>query len=222
MPMIATQQYVKEKFGEFNRLIFGGKLPMLPICMSNARTFLGACTYRRKRNLLGKTFFYDFKLKISTRFDLPERELEDTIIHEMIHYYIAVNKLKDTSTHGHIFQQLMGDINTKFGRNITISHKSTKEQREQMMDKREIWHVVAVVSMKNGKTGIKVLPRVWQSINKYCDGVRRSNELEDIKLYLTKAPYFNRFPTSSALRVYYPPMEELTEHLKDAKPLVKP
>ena len=101
--MIATHEYVKDKFGEFNRLIFGGKLPLLPICMSNARTFLGACTFKRKRNWLGKTVLYDFKLKISTRFDLPEKELEDTIVHEMIHYYIAVNKLKDTSTNGHIF-----------------------------------------------------------------------------------------------------------------------
>ena len=84
--MIATHEYVKEKFGEFNRLFFGGKLPTLPICMSNARTFLGACTYKRKKNWLGKTVLYDFKLKISKRLDLPENDIEDIIIHEMIHY----------------------------------------------------------------------------------------------------------------------------------------
>ena len=220
--MIATHEYVKEKFGEFNRLIFDGKLPLPPICMSNARTFLGACTFKSKRNWLGRTVLYDFKLKISKRLDLPENEIEDIIIHEMIHYYIGVNQMKDSSAHGTLFRQMMSDINRKHGRHITISHKMTTEQRQLTVDKTEKWHVVAVVGMKNGRTGIKVLPRVWQSINKYCDGVKRSGEVDEVKLYICKDAYFNRFPTSSALRVYYPPMDELTRHLKDAKPLVKP
>lgn len=146
--MIATHEYVKEKFGEFNRLFFGGKLPTLPICMSNARTFLGACTYKRKKNWLGKTVLYDFKLKISKRLDLPENDIEDIIIHEMIHYYIAINKMKDSSAHGPLFRQMMNDINTKYGRHITISHKMTSEQHLASADKTEKWHVVAVVSMK--------------------------------------------------------------------------
>lgn len=217
--MIATHEYVKEKFGEFNRLIFGGKLPTLPICMSNARTFLGACTYKRKKNWLGKTVLYDFKLKISKRLDLPENEIEDIIIHEMIHYYIAINKMKDSSAHGSLFRQMMNDINTKYGRHITISHKMTSEQHLASADKTEKWHVVAVVSMKNGKTGVKVLPRTKSGIAKYHNGVMKSGEVDEVKLYICKDAYFNRFPTSSALRVYYPPLEDLSEHLKDAQTL---
>ena len=217
--MIATHEYVKDKFGEFNRLIFGGKLPLLPICMSNARTFLGACTFKRKRNWLGKTVLYDFKLKISKCLDLPENEIEDIIIHEMIHYYIAVNHLNDSSAHGILFRQMMNDINSKYGRHITISHKMTTEQRQKAADKGEKWHVVAVVSMKNGRIGVKVLPRTKSSIAKYYYGVMKSGEVDEVKLYICKDAYFNRFPASSALRVYYPPMEELTEHLKSARPL---
>lgn len=217
--MVATHQYVKEKFEEFNRLIFDGKLPPLPICMSNARTFLGACTFKRKRNWMGRTVLYDFKLKINKRLDLPENELEDIIIHEMIHYYIGVNQIKDSSAHGRVFRQMMGDINKRFGRHITISHKTTKEERDASMDKREKWHVVALVTMKNGKTGIKVLPRTKTSIAKYYHGVMRSGEVAEVRLYACKDAYFNRFPASSALRVYYAPSDDISEHLKEANPI---
>lgn len=217
--MLATQQYVKDKFKEFNDLIFGGKLSMPSICMSNARTFLGACTFKRKRNWMGRTVLYDFKLKISKCADLPEHELEDTIIHEMIHYYIGVNQIKDSSAHGVVFRQLMVDINRKYGRHITISHKATKEERERTTDQREKWHVVALVQMKNGKMGIKVLPRTKTSIAKYYNGVMGSGEVAEVRLFVCKDTFFNRFPASSALRVYYLSQDEINEHLKDARSL---
>lgn len=217
--MVATHQYVKDKFEEFNRLIFDGKLPPLPICMSNARTFLGACTFKKKKSWTGRTVLYDFKLKISKRPDLPENELEDIIIHEMIHYYIGVNHIKDSSAHGRVFRQMMGEINSKYDRHITISHKMTREEREMAVDKREKWHVVALVTMKSGRTGIKVLPRTKTSIAKYYHGVMRSGEVAEVRLYVCKDAFFNNFPASAALRVYYPPLDNVKEHLRGATAL---
>ena len=127
--------------------------------------------------------------------------------------------MKDSSAHGPLFRQMMNDINTKYGRHITISHKMTSEQHLASADKTEKWHVVAVVSRKNGKTGVKVLPRTKSGIAKYHNGVMKSGEVDEVKLYICKDAYFNRFPTSSALRVYYPPLEDLSEHLKDAQTL---
>ena len=62
---------------------------------------------------------------------MDERLLEDTIIHEMIHYHILSNQLQDTSAHGKLFRKMMDDINARFGRNVTISHKPTEEEREK-------------------------------------------------------------------------------------------
>jgi hypothetical protein len=91
--MKATIPYVEKKFEEFNQLMFDGKLPKLPIELSDAKTFLGLCVYKKRRTILGRTECYDFKLRISTRIDLVEAEVEDIIIHEMIHYYIGYNNL---------------------------------------------------------------------------------------------------------------------------------
>lgn len=122
--MKATIPYIQEKFNEFNQQMFDGCLPMLPIKLSKARTFLGILAYRRRRTLSGEIEKYDFRLRISTYHDLPEQELEDTIIHEMIHYYIGIKQLKDTSAHGKIFRKMMKDINERYGRHITISYRS--------------------------------------------------------------------------------------------------
>ncbi len=121
--MIATIPYIEHKFQEYNMLMFDGKLPELPIKLSRAKTSLGQLAFKRKRTWYGKVVLYDFRLRISTQFDLPEKELEDVIIHEMIHYYIFVSKQKDKSAHGPLFRQIMKEINARYGRSVSISRK---------------------------------------------------------------------------------------------------
>lgn len=215
--MDITIPYIERKFGEFNRQIFAGKLPMPPIRLSHARTFLGVCAYKKRKGKDGRTEKYDFSLRISTRMNLSEQEVEDTILHEMIHYYIGYNQLEDTSPHGQIFRRIMADINAKHGRHITISHKSSKAQSEQAADLRPRYHVVAVVSFHDGRTGIKVLPRVLLSILKYYNGVLTSREVASVRLYMTQDPFFNQFPNSSALKVHFIAVDEIQSHLAGAE-----
>lgn len=215
--MEITILYIKRKFEEFNQQIFAGKLPMLPIKLSNAKSFLGACTYKKRLGKNGKIEKYNFSLRINTSIDLPEEEVEDTIIHEMIHYYIGYNQLEDTSPHGQIFQQIMNTINEKYGRHLTISHKCNKTQNEQAVDKRQHYHVVAVVSFKDGRIGFKVLPRVLQSILKYYNSVKTANDVVSVNLYMSNNIFFNRFPNSSALNVHFIEDSEIKKHLNDAE-----
>lgn len=215
--MKATIPYIERKFEEFNQLCFGGQLPKLPIELSDAKTFLGVCVYKTKKGKDGKTIKYDFRLRINTRIDLPEEEIEDTIIHEMIHYYIGYKGMVDTSSHGSIFQQMMNYINENHGRHITISHKSTEEQREQAYDTRPRWHVVAVVTFKDGRTGIKVLPRIIERITNYYNKVGSAKDIEKIDLYMSNDIFFNRFPNSSALNVVHVDKADIDEHIKGAE-----
>lgn len=217
--MRPTLPYIQQKFDEFNRLCFDGKLPPITIVLSNARTYLGVCAYKTKRNFLGRKTHYDFRLRISTRFDLPEDVIEDTILHEMIHYHIAYNHLKDSTTHGPLFRQMMQDFNSRFGRHITISHRLTEAQRTEAADTRRKLHVVAVVRFKDGRVGLKCIPRIRERIADYCTQVKRVPEVEDVALYLTDNVFFNRFPTSAALRVHFIDEAELAAQLEGATPL---
>jgi len=218
--MKPTIPYIQQKVDEFNRQMFDGKLPPVPVTLSNARTFLGLCVYKRRRKLFGGIEKYDFKLRFSTRLDLMEEEVEDTIIHELIHYYIGVNNLKDSSAHGKLFRSIMESINARFGRHLTISHKCTKEQREQAVDKRRKLHAIAFVRFHNGRCGVKVLPRMVKHILHYYNGISRSPEIKQIELFMSDNPFFNRYPSSSALRVHYIDEATMMENLKDAQSLV--
>ena len=215
--MKPTLLYVQEKFREYNQQIFAGKLPEIPVELSDAKGFIGVCKYK-KRKLEDDTIeLYDFRLSINTRIDLPEEEIQDTIIHEMIHYFIGYNKLEDSSSHGPMFQHLMKSINEKYGRHVSISHKGTKEEAEQAVDKRAKWHVIAVVTYFGGRKGIKVLPRIIERIIDYRKHVLTAQGVESIDFYLCNDPFFNRFPTSAALKVHDVALDDLNAHLKGAK-----
>ena len=218
--MKATRPYAEKKFEEFNQLMFDGKLPKLPIELSDAKTFLGQCVYKKKRTLFGKTVCYDFKLRINTRIDLAEAEIEDIIIHEMIHYYIGYNNIKDSSAHGRVFKHLMKTINEKFGRHIRISHKPTQAQKEQLYGTKQRWHIVAFVIFKDGRTGIKVLPRIAPKILTYYNVVGKGTNIERIEMYITNNTFFNRYPSSSALRVHSIDRVDAEKHLEGAERLV--
>jgi len=212
--------YVEEQFKSLNAMCFGGQLPMLPIQLSNAKTFLGQLVFRRRRLPDGSVKHYDYRLRINTRMDLPEEVVQDTILHEMIHWYIEWKGLKDRSAHGPIFRQIMNAINVRYGRHVSVSHKGTKEQQAQAVDQRPRYHVVAVVQMKDGRTGLKVLPRIVQRICHYHDAVASLPQVARLELYMTCDAFFNRYPNSGALAVHYVDREELQRHLVQARKMV--
>lgn len=53
--------------------------------------------------------------------DMTVEEIDDTLVHEMIHQYIFQNDLPDTSTHGRLFKDFMQRINAAFPHELKIS-----------------------------------------------------------------------------------------------------
>lgn len=215
--MIATVEYVERCFDEFNRQMFGGALPKLPVVMSRSRSYLGACVFKRRRSILGKVRFYDFKLRISNRLDLPENVIDDVIIHEMIHYYIGVNQLNDTSAHGRLFRQMMNSINERYGRHVSISHKLTPEQSGSLDDGKRRWRVVAVLRLADGRVGVKVLPHIVQRIVAYFNAADKSPEVADVRICFSDDTFFGKFPCSSAFKVHFVDETDLSEHLAGSR-----
>ena len=210
--MNITIAYIRERFDYFNRLCFEGKLPALPIKLSSAKRFLGAIQFKSRVNDKGEWKYYDFVLKISTRLDLSEAVVEDTILHELIHYYIYVNGIADTSTHGEVFQRMMNDINQRFNRHITISHHSTEEQRNT--DQHIAPHIVCVSELTDGRRGITVCART-RIFEIYRDLLRRY-PIKQLRWFFTTDPYFNRFPRCTSAKVFLPKETDFMEKLETA------
>lgn len=204
--MIASIQYIEQKFGEFNRLFFGGRLPILQFELSDASRFLGQFNWDEKTLPDGRIEKSNFKLRVNTRIDMTQDALDDVIIHEMIHYFIDYHNLVDSSPHGNIFRAIMESINVNHGRHIEVAHRNpSEEEKKQAVSKKPVWHVIAEIELNDGSYGVKVLPRMVQKILGFYKAVCQSPKVKDVKLYLHNNPFFNRFPTSAALK--YEPLD---------------
>lgn len=213
--MIATVEYVERKFREFNEMCFDGALPMLPIKTSNARTFLGIVECNRVPNDDGTWRFCNFRMRISTLVDRPEAVVDDTILHEMIHYYILYNQLQDTAPHGELFLEKMHEINRKFDRNLSVSYSAPKGEADKDTEVRE--HLVCVMMLHSGQCCVTVAGR--SRLFNLWDEVAARPEVAEWKWYRTTNPYFNRYQRSIVLKSYRVERDEVLANLTDAREL---
>ena len=210
--MKITLDYALSQFDYFNRLCFDSSLPRIPIVLSRASSYLGKMYYKIDRRPLGGTRSRDFSIRLSSVIDLTEMQWQDVIIHEMIHYYIAFNHIKDTSSHGTQFKRIMGHINGLYGRNIEVSHKfSHISDSEKISVVRT--HFVCVSTFLNGEKGVTVCSAAMQA--EIDAGLPECYSLREHRWYISFDIYFNRFPHSRLPRIYSADEKELEEHLKD-------
>lgn len=217
--MIATIDYAIEKFKEFNAQMFSGELPEPAFRASRARTYLGRYECDVHRKLWGGTERYNHRIRINTVHDFPADEIDDIIIHEMIHYYIAYKGLKDTSAHGRIFRTMMADINARFGRHISISKRTTEQMRQE--DQRICEHYVCVMTIADGRT--LFTPVTPQSIFTLWSRLPKAWEARSAVWYVSCNPFFNSYSRMSCarrvparFRAYPVEREKLTAVLADA------
>lgn len=214
--MTPTIEYIREHFDLYNRLYFGGTLPVPPIHLTNARTYMGQMTCKKRVGLFGKKHFSDFALRISKCIDFSEQELQDTLIHEMIHYYISYNQLQDTSAHGQTFRQMMNDINEHYDRHITISHHSSREERLRVIGSKPRPRIFAIITMTDGSHYIKSVPRIGQRILEMNRRLESSPNIMHIQWYYSTDSYFALFPSSMGSRIQHIDLTEVQTHLNNA------
>lgn len=214
--MYITLDFARRAFDRFNRIIFGDKLPVPLFELARATTFLGQYKCRSERGVMMHT------LRFSSVLQLEERDWEDIVIHEMIHYYIGYFFIKDTSPHGQVFQRFMRQINQAFGRHVTVSRRasSLSAPRPPRMHRKRGMHTVAVLCLTDGRVAFKVLPRVIDSIEYYCTHVLRSPLVRSVRTYLSFDEFFEPYPSSKALKMHVIDRKELCAHLKGAEELV--
>lgn len=214
--MIPDLDFVRGAFGRFNETVFGGSLPTPRFRLTHARTFHGKLVYKWRQGFMKKVC-YDFEMRLSLDFDLPVETWEDVVIHEMIHLHIASKGLKDTSSHGPLFRKTMADINRRFDRHISVSGKSTPEQKDA--DKRIRGHYLCIAKFSDGRLG--VAPVAKSRIFELWDFTRFFPDVVSHTWLGSVDPWFNRFPRVMKPKLYLTTEAELLPHLKGARPLLR-
>lgn len=100
-----------EWFDRFNHDYFDNRMPRPRLGLSRGRTRLGYMSYKKKVRWGRRPNAESYTICLSTCYDLPERQLQSVLLHEMIHYWIALQGWHDTAPHGRIFHEYMNRFN---------------------------------------------------------------------------------------------------------------
>lgn len=193
---------MEEWFRRFDHDYFGGKLPVPELGLTRAKTRLGQLAYKRATRW-GRTKLYDFKLSMSTYYDMTDRQAKSVLLHEMIHYIIGFTGLKDTAPHGIVFRGMMDNLNRKYGWDIRVmtstkGWKVSEWAEERQKAKGPQTYLMLVIEMQDGKHYLsRVNPSFARRIESKLALVR---ELRSHRWYTTQEPYFEDYPQVISLR----------------------
>ena len=115
--MIASFETMSKMFSECNEKYFDGILPVPYLNTMNKMKILARFEYNKDKG--GKYPIKWQEIKFSDCYDYSEQDFREMMVHEMIHYYIAWNGIKDNKEHGNEFMRIANHLNEKYNLNIT-------------------------------------------------------------------------------------------------------
>ena len=127
--MIADLNTMSRMFRECNKKYFDGSLPTPQFLLMNKLNTLARFEYNKDKK--GKHPIKWQALKFSDCYDFPEEDFREIMVHELIHYYIAWNGIKDNKDHGREFMRIANEINEKHGLNVTKTKDASSFKRTE-------------------------------------------------------------------------------------------
>ena len=191
-------EWIAVNFDRFNKENFGGRLTPPKFSVNNARTRLGSMAFKWKRSLF-KRETYDYVIRLSNYYDIPEVEFQNVLLHEMIHYYIAVNHFKDDSVHGTMFRSIAQRIN-KQGWHVVVRTDTRKwpvaeRNRKKVITRKRI---VLAASTTDGKYFLSVIGP--GSVRKVKLQIARTPQIREARWFESSDDYFQQFSQCRTLR----------------------
>lgn len=182
--MTITIKEIGEQFDKWNKTIFNNELPVPTFELMQTKSLLGQFKWRKiGRDQMG------YMIRISTFYDRPMASYIDTIVHEMLHYYIKFKGIKDTSSHGREWKSMAAKISRKYGLTITRTNPAgggvSNAVLEKKVNKDKKFEYVFVCKMNNRRYGAAVAPS--KNVYKLAPRFKSWKAVEDYKV--VKAPW---------------------------------
>ena len=125
--MIATVENMTENFRKYNKMYFDGVLPLPKFEVMHTYRISGYFIYDPvKKGRIRKK-----KIYMTDNFDFTEEMYRNILVHEMIHYFIAYNKIKDNDDHGTEFMKIAEKLNREHGLSITPKIDASSLKRNE-------------------------------------------------------------------------------------------
>lgn len=112
-------RYWRERIGDAGIWDSDSFKPVKFIVRKRSKTYDGL--FCRKRVVMDSKWRWEDHIVIYQQYsDISVREIDETLVHEMIHQYIYQNHIKDSGIHGRVFNEMMSRINQAFQLDLTI------------------------------------------------------------------------------------------------------
>lgn len=188
--MIVCHEWILKWFCYYNKTYFNN-LPIPQIVLSRSKNMAGVMRTSSSR------FNKKYEIGMSVLYDMTERQAQNILLHEMIHYFIAYNGIKDSSPHGKVFHKYMNELNDKYGWEISVSatHAGLKLIEEPAKDNKG--YVVLTMKINNQNYISSVSTK---SIKKLNSQLQHVIGLNDSHWYTSKSNFFHNLPKVRSLK----------------------
>lgn len=116
--MKADVNTLTNMFWDCNRKYFDNSLPTPYIELFDRPNIVARFEYRingkKAKKPIGNQIIY-----FSKTYEFDENTMRDVMVHEMIHYYTAWNRIKDNGSHGRQFWHIAKEFNERYGLNVS-------------------------------------------------------------------------------------------------------
>ena len=133
--MIPTVTFLQRMFNVFNARFFDNQLPHIDIKLCKTKRVFGKFVY-----IKGGCRDLPVRIEISQYFDYPQKNVEEVLIHEMIHYYLCVHNIREKDPHGLYFMAVAAGINKASDYNISATYVGEKTNINRKSPK--VYHFV--------------------------------------------------------------------------------
>lgn len=178
---------IEKSFNSLNYMYFNGNLPMVTIKYCNSKSYMGMfCVQRNKPHVI----------KINKHYDISDIDIEDILVHEMIHLWQYINDYKDW--HGHSFIKKMNEINSYGKHNVTITEKRQFEMTNEIKSKMKSQYILVFEGVDiefryiSRVENIYNLSSIYRTLIKY----HRYNRCKNVKAYEVKHEYVDNMRKS--------------------------
>ena len=210
--MKPTISFLLHTFKWVNRDIFDNSLPPIEFKIGNAASYSGKFFHPTTQiGFLRTTPNINPYIVISRRYDIPATQIEDIVIHELIHYYIYLSGIKDSSPHGKRFLEIMLQINRDHGRHISVSTRINPQT--QATDTRTRKKYICISHLETGDLGITICGKT--SVLRLHQAISRIPSVKKTEWHISINPWFNRFPMVRSCKIYKISHENYEKYLLD-------
>lgn len=138
MATVKSSYNLHEKYKHFNRTLFDGKLPEIPITWSNSMKKASGRVLASYKPSTGNVIQDSIRMEISALFQSSTERLDGILIHEMIHVWFFGVKNDPYAGHGPSFKAKLAEIQRYVPDPIPLTDDITELQLDDGVRKSEI------------------------------------------------------------------------------------